>query len=152
MAAEEGEVARSEGPRGDDELLPLEGQDARPRQPREDGHGGDPDRHHADEQARAEHGRDEQGREDGREAVDGVHEPHDGLVHFLAGLAQLRRNESQAQRGVDVFFRLLRDDASLLAQAVRAERHTFLLRERAKRVDVRVRAGRQQERNAIALA
>ena len=83
------------------------------------------------------------------------HENHQfvlqGEFDFLPGLAQLGRNEREAQCSVDTLFRCLRDDALFLAQAVVIERHAFLLRQFGECFDVLVGPSREQERDAVTL-
>ena len=87
VPADQRGVPRPERPGGEDELPVPELEEARAREPGEDGQEGHADRHHADPQARAEHGAHQERGQDGGKALDGVHQPHEALVEPAAEVA-----------------------------------------------------------------
>ena len=91
VTADERGVARPEGARRQHELAVAELEEARPGEPGEHGQERHADRHHADADARPEHRGDQERGEDGREALDGVHQPHEALVEPAAEVAGQHR-------------------------------------------------------------
>ena len=87
MADDQRPVSGAQRARGQDELAVAEFEERRAGQPGEHGQEGHADGHHADGQARPEDGRHEESREDGRESLHGVHEPHEALVEPAAEVA-----------------------------------------------------------------